>query len=139
MIEEFQIRARKRKTVAYILLILSILIILCCIVLIIMQLQDLKSQKIADIFNIASRLSFIALIIYITQTLQRLYRYNILKADYFQSCADALKLNQQLTIKNADSFVKIFSSLNGCEITLNETDPPSTPFITKDKDKSKDE
>jgi hypothetical protein len=139
MINEFQTRAAKRRKIAYVLLVLTILIILCTIGLVIWQLQDLSTNKVTDVFNILSRLSFIALATYISQLIQKLYRYNLLKADYFLSCADALTLSSELESKQSEIFTKIFSSLNGVEVTLSETDSPKLSFaeLYKPKDDNK--
>jgi len=135
MIKEFQNRAAKRRNIAYILLVLTILIILCTIGLVIWQLQDLSTNKVTDVFNILSRLSFIALATYVSQLIQKLYRYNLLKSDYSLSCADALTLSSELESKQSEIFSKIFSSLNGFEVTLSDTDSPKFPFAEPDKPK----
>jgi hypothetical protein len=139
MIQELKKRAFRRKVVAHLLLVLSILIVIFSIILVIMQLQDLNNQHETDFLNIVARLSFIALVTYISQILQRLYRYNILKADYFLSYADALKISSSFSSEEIQKFINVFSSLNNVNVTLNVTDVPNLPFLkpTKD-DESKD-
>lgn len=103
--------------------------------------QPSSTGKVNDnenIFNLVARLSFVGLVLYITQALLKLYRYNMLKADHFLSCSDALRISEECSAETGEKFVMILSALNGKEITLSESESPGTPNLGLSGEKTKD-
>jgi len=113
------------------MLTISILIIIFGIGLVTWQLQDLADNKETDLLNIASRLVFIILVMFIAQTLIKLYKYNIIKADYYLSCADALRLTKKFEPELEQKFNILLSTLTSDKNFLETPDTPSIPFLTK--------
>jgi hypothetical protein len=72
---------------------------------------------------------------FISQTLLRLYKYNMLKADFYYACADSLILTQKFNNGEKDRFKDILSIIISEKIPL--TTPPTPNFsnpFTKDKE-----
>lgn len=129
MIELFNKRAKKRNVIAYMLLGIAILIIFLGIMLLIISLDEVGIEGSNVTLSVISRLSFVALLLFSVQILLKHYRYNILKADYYLACADALKLVDSLEIDKVEKYVKILPLLISEKINLDNTESPNLQIL----------
>ncbi len=144
MTRKFKNRALKRSIVAYFLLSLALLLIFFGIFLVIDQIQAFanatKGQTnpvLIDRLNYYYTfvlIVFLAMLFFISQTLLRLYRYNMLKSDFYLACADALILSQDFNSFQSKNFDMLLTSLLSEKTSL--TIPKSPTFsIIQSKDK----
>ena len=132
MIKQYKERALKRRALAMRLLFISILVIITGIVMVIWQLHDMaKFNGQGSIFDISSRMIFILLVMFIAQMLIKLYKYNMLKADYFLACSDALKLSTELDAEAQQRFGALLQTLCSDQNPLDTPDTPGIPFLNK--------
>lgn len=140
MNEIFIKRAKQRKTVGYWLLAIAIIIIWIGIIQGIISI-DSFSKSIKDIndpsdiekltyHNSVSLIAFFSMIFFISQILLKLYRYNILKADFFMACADALSLSEKFDEIQKAKYETLLAALIAEKISLNDTDSPSFSIIS---------
>ncbi len=89
------------------------------------KLEEVKESSDNDLYNTISKISLVILIAFISQALLRLYRYNILKGDYYLSCSDALKLSTELDIDSKAKFEGLITTLISEKISLTTPKGPS--------------
>jgi hypothetical protein len=93
------------------------------------KLEELKDTNENDLYNVISKISFVILIAFIAQALLRLYRYNILKGDYYLSCSDALKLSKEMDAETQAKFEGLITVLISEKIALSTPRTPSFPGL----------
>jgi len=140
MEDALRIRANRRSIIAYILLGLTVFTIFLGLYLIREQLQNLalqehESTKKDDInsflYQVVIRLSFMILIFFVCQVLLRLYRYNILKADHYLACSDAIGLAKSLTAEQKQNFESILATISADKVALITPKSPTINFFGK--------
>jgi hypothetical protein len=107
-LELFGKRANSKRTTSYWMLGVSILIILTGFFLFFWHLHDMARQtsdkeKLSDlnlILNTISQISFMVFIFFAAQIFLKLYRYNMNLSNFYTSCRDSIKINEE--IENID-------------------------------------
>lgn len=150
-------RAKFRSKVAYALLVLALLVITGGIFLAIditvrftkelndasLQNIDIKNKEIVEIkkstiSNIkykytAFLVTLLSMLFFIAQTLLRLYRYNILKTDFYLACADSLILTQKFNEEEKQRFQLLLTTIISEKVSLTTPKSPTfSVFSSKD-------
>ena len=155
-------RAKRRSIVAYILLSVAILVIVVATFVALYLTIDLSMQlgntdipdlSKAPIENAKLQLStyqikfdnlkfkytaltilLVSMLLFVSQVLLRLYRYNMLKADFYFACADSFILTQKFNADEKEKFQTILTTIISEKISLTTPPPPTFSFFgSKDK------
>lgn len=153
-IEIFEKRSKEKKTNAIIMLCIAIAVIIAGMFFFFSQLSALsqsldkatktlaestnlsladketlmRSISITEIVNMISRIVFLIIIFFIAQIFLKLYRHNMNLSDFYFSCCDAWKLNEDVTeLKKKEYYISLLKALYPNEIKL---DIPSSPDLT---------
>lgn len=157
-------RARRRSRTAYFLLSVALFVIVCTvgitIALVVGWSMDSNDYLFSDIpkkmeaekarlaiesytigaNNLKFKYTFLIILLlssffFISQTLLRLYRYNMLKADFYFACADSIILTQKFGSEEKEKFQQLLSTIISEKITLTTPATPNFSF-SGSKDKS---
>ena len=101
--------------------------------LVIWQLKDIKDNN--DLVNIVARISFVVFIFFISQVLLRLYRYNMMMADFYIACCDAIEMSDQYNDAQKTWFEKLIKVLSPDKIVLEVPDNPKASDFNPQKEK----
>lgn len=150
-------RAKARSILAYLLLALALIIIVAGIVLAIyatakfaIELREAQhslsyaqkeQQEIIKtiIDNIKFKFGYflvtlLPMFFFISRTILGLYRYNILKADFYLACADSLVLSKVFNAEQKVNFETLLGTIISEKISLSTPKSPSySLFPSKDK------
>ena len=80
-------------------------------------------------------ITLLSMLFFISQTLLRLYRYNILKADFYIACADSLILTQKFNQEKKEAFETLLTTIIAEKISLTTPKPPSMLSVLPWKEK----
>jgi hypothetical protein len=118
-------RSRKRRRQAYVLMITAIIILCYGFALITIALGDLNTSSITTtILNMSSILIFSIFTFFIAQILLKLYKYNMVIADFYQAWADALILKSGHHVATFAEFEALVKILIPEKINLETPDTP---------------
>jgi len=146
-------RAKRRSVVAYILLTIALVLITLGIVLAFYLIIDWSMklgkysllgvanhpEPIAKLEIEINKIStenlkykytvitvvLLSMIFFISQTLLRLYRYNMLKADFYFACADSFILTQKFSKEEQEKFQTFLTTIISEKISLTTPKTPS--------------
>lgn len=85
----------------------------------------------ADIIGIAGRFGLLVVAFFIAQLLFKLYRYNIMMADFYTSHYDALELGKQLKPAEIRDFEKLVQSVGQRHISLETPKDPNLSLLNR--------
>ncbi len=142
MFDTFIKRAKSRRNTAYLFLFLAVAIIVLASWLFYESLK--QSAKYADFkemvekvgalsatLTVVFKLTFLILLLFLSQIFLKLYKYNFLKSDFFLACADALILGESFKeVEKLNHFTKLLPLLTSEKISLETPDSPSIQVPT---------
>lgn len=86
-----------------------------------------QSIQVTQIINMITRIVFIIIVFFIAQVFLKLYRHNMNLSDFYFSCVDAWKLNEEVEHpKKKENYMLLLKALYPNEIKL---DIPNSPDI----------